>query len=139
PQLDIVEEAIFHPRKVTHVALVTARYEELFDFYTNIIGLSPYAGSKGSSYAVLRGTVGVGDLTLYRSGSGQDLGFHHVGFEVWDEADLDRALAHASAAKLKVERIVDHPARRSVTIVDPDGIRLLFYVNRQWQPEVIAS
>jgi len=38
-----------------------------------------------------------------------------------------------------VERVVDHPARHSVTIRDMDGLRLQFFVNRNWTPDVIGK
>jgi catechol 2,3-dioxygenase len=139
PEIDIVKEAVFHPKKVTHVALVTPKFEESLSFYTGIIGLKQFAGGSRGSYAVLRGTVGTGDLILYRQRPGLQPGFHHVGFEVWSEADLERSLAALPEKGIRPERTVDHPARRSVSILDPDGIRLQFFVNRKWTPETIGS
>ena len=139
PKFDVLEDAIFHPKKVTHAALVTSNFEELFEFYTQIIGLTPFVGSPENSLAVLRGTVGTGDLTLFRYRPGLELGFHHVGFEVWSEDDLDQSIAALPTRDIIAERINDHPARRSVTIIDPDGIRLQFYVNRHWSPEAIEA
>ncbi len=139
PEIDVIEEAVFHPKKVTHVALVTPKFEEQLEFYTRIIGLTPFVGAPGSAFAVLRGTVGTGDLTLYRQRLGLQPGFHHVGFEVWDEADLERSVAALPGKSIRAERIVDHPARRSVNIIDPDGIRLQFFVNRKWTPDAIRS
>jgi catechol 2,3-dioxygenase len=138
PHIDRIEDAVFHPKKVTHVALVTAKFDQMLDFYTGIIGLRRLAVS-GGSYAVLRGTVGEGDLTLYRQRRGLEPGLHHVGFEVSDETDLEHSLARLSHKGIRAERSVDHPARKSVTIVDPDGIRLQFFVNRKWTPDAIAS
>ncbi len=139
PRLEVVKEALFHPKKATHAALVTSRFEEMYAFYTGLIGLSPLVGSPESSVAVLRGTVGTGDLTLYRHRPGLQPGFHHVGFEVWDEDDLDRSITALAGKDISVEQVSDHPARRSVTIIDPDGIRLQFFVNRDWTPEVIKT
>ena len=34
---------------------------------------------------------------------------------------------------------VDHPARHSIVIKDPDGLRLQFFVNRNWAPTTIAK
>ena len=41
PELVVVESAIFHPKKVTHVALVADNFEAMFDYYVDIIGLAP--------------------------------------------------------------------------------------------------
>ena len=139
PTFDVIEEAVFHPKKVTHAALVTSEFEALFEFYTHIIGLSPFVGNSESSFAILRGTVGTGDLTLFRHRTGLRPGFHHAGFEVWDEDDLDRSIAALPGHDIAAEQISDHPARRSVTIIDPDGLRLQFYVNRDWTPDVIET
>ena len=38
---------------------------------------------------------------------------------------------------VEIEREIDHPARHSVMIKDPDGLRLQFFVNREWVPAVI--
>ena len=58
---------------------------------------------------------------------------------MWDEDDLDRSIAALPGKDISAEQISDHPARRSVTIIDPDGIRLQFFVNRNWTPEVIED
>ena len=89
--------------------------------------------------AILRGTVGTGDLTLYRQRDGLAGGFHHVGFEAWDEADLRRSVEQLAARGMQAERIVDHPARLAVTIRDPDGLRLQFFVNRNWTAQAVAG
>ena len=139
PQIDVVEDAVFHPKRITHTALVTAKFEEAYEFYTSLIGLSPFAGGPADAFAVLRGTVGSGDLTLYRHRPGLRPGFHHAGFEVWDEDDLDRSIAALDGKGIHAERIIDHPARRGVTITDPDGHRLQFFVNRDWTPAAIEA
>lgn len=139
PDIDIVKEAIFHPKKVTHVALVAANYEAMFRFYTERVGLSALIGNSRSSLAVLKGTHGNGDMTLYRQRPGLEPGFHHVGFEVWDEADLERSVAALRASGGAVERDINHPARRSVCIKDPDGLRLQFHVERDWRPDRLAG
>jgi catechol 2,3-dioxygenase len=138
-EIQVVKEAIFHPKHVTHVAFVAKNFEAMFKYYTEIIGLEPVLGDPRGSFAVLRGSAGKGDVTLYRLRDGLAPGMHHVGFVVWDEADLGRSVAALHAAGMQPEREVDHPARRSVVIKDPDGIRLQFYVDRDWTPATLAS
>lgn len=139
PELKVVPEAIFHSKRVTNVALVTKNFEQMFRYYTNIVGLSPVIGDEHGSHAVLRGTFGTGDITLLRQRPGLDLGLHHVGVEVEDEANLDRALPRLSERNIVVERHVNHAARRAIIIPDSSGIRLQFFVNRAWQPKVIVT
>jgi catechol 2,3-dioxygenase len=139
PDLVKVEAAVFHPKKVAHVALVAEHFEEMFDYYADIIGLQPLTGSRSGSSAVLRGTASEGDVTLYRKAAGLAPGLHHVGFEVWNEADLRRSITALPGKGVEVEREIDHPARHSIMIKDPDGLRLQFFVNRDWAPPVIAK
>jgi catechol 2,3-dioxygenase len=139
PELAVVERALFHPRKITHVALVAEDFEAMFDYYVDIVGLAPLSGARNSATAVLRGTASAGDVTLYRKSAELRPGLHHVGFEVRDEADLQRSIKALPGSGIAVEREVDHPARHSVTIRDPDGLRLQFFVNRDWVPAAIAA
>ncbi len=139
PDLVVVPKATFHPKRITHVALVAKDFEAMFDYYTDIVGLTPLAGTRTGAAAVLRGTVGNGDVTLYRQTAGLAPGLHHVGFEVWDEADLKKSITALPASGVQLEREVDHPARHSVVIKDPDGLRLQFFVNRDWAPQAIAK
>jgi catechol 2,3-dioxygenase len=139
PDLVVVERALFHPKKITHVALVAEDFEGMFDYYVDIVGLDPLSGNRSGASAVLRGTASAGDVTLYRKSAELHPGLHHVGFEVWDEADLQRSIAALPGSGVAVEREVDHPARHSVVIRDPDGLRLQFFVNRDWVPAAIAQ
>jgi catechol 2,3-dioxygenase len=139
PELVVVESAIFHPKKVTHVALVADNFEAMFDYYVDIVGLAALTGSPNSASAVLRGTESGGDVTLYRKSADLLPGLHHVGFEARDEADLRRSIAALPGSGVAIEREVDHPARHSIMIKDPDGLRLQFFVNREWAPAVIAK
>ena len=139
PEIKVVPEAIFHSQRVTHVALVTKDFERMFDYYTDVIGLRALVGDRRATHAVLRGTVGSGDVTLLRRRAGLEPELHHVGLEVADEADLDQALPKLAARGIAVERHIDHPARRAITIWDSSGIRLQFFVNRAWEPKVIET
>jgi catechol 2,3-dioxygenase len=139
PELVVVERALFHPKKITHVALVADDYEAMFEYYVDIVGLEPLSGAKTTASAVLHGSASAGDVTLYRKSAELHPGLHHVGFEVWDEADLERSIKALPGTGIAVERELDHPARHSVTIRDPDGLRLQFFVNRDWVPAAIAK
>ena len=139
PEIRIVENAIFHPKRASHTGLVAADFETMFDYYTRVIGLEARLGDRAAAFAVLSGTIGTCDITLFRRRGELIPGLHHVGFPVWDETDLERAVEALGATGVAIEREIDHPARRSVCIKDPDGLRLQFYVDREWEPEVIAT
>jgi catechol 2,3-dioxygenase len=84
--------------------------------------------------------VGVGDLSLLReTPTMRAPGMHHVGLEEWSEANLDHGLELLPKKGVEIERHIDHPARRALTIRDPSGNRLQFFVNRDWRAETIAT
>jgi catechol 2,3-dioxygenase len=139
PEFVVVKDSIFHPKKVTHVALVTNKFEDMYDYYSKTVGLSSFVGDRKSDFAILRGTASNGDLTLYRKRSGLSPGLHHVGFEVWDEDDLQRSVAALPGSGVALEREVEHPARHSVVIRDKDDLRLQFFVNRNWTSDAIGK
>ncbi|WBY02379.1 VOC family protein [Ramlibacter tataouinensis] len=139
PQLRTVTSSVFRGRRVTHVSLVAQKYEEMLAYYTCYLGLQQVAGSAGGDWVLLGGTASDSALTLYRAGPGRAPGFHHVGIEVGSEADLDRALALLPRDGVEVEHQIDHPVRRAITILDPDGIRLQFYVDRDWSAQRLAG
>ena len=124
---------------MTHVGLVAQKFEEMVAFYTDYLGLRMFAGSVGGTWMVLGGTAANCTITLFRSHDHLPVGFHHMGIEVGSENDLDRALVMLPSARVSVEREVNHPARRAITILDADGIRLQFYVNRDWQANRFAD
>ncbi len=139
PEIKIVDRAVFHAKRITNIAIVAKDFEGMFRFYRDRVGLKPIVGNDDATYALLNGTSGFGDFALFRQRPGLKPGMHHVGFQVWGEDDLDRSVAALPAKGIKVERDVDHPARRSVSIRDPDGLLLQFHVERDWTPATIAT
>lgn len=139
PELRVVSTSIFRAKKVTHVAFVAKDYERMFDYYTQVIGLNPFFGNRQGDFAVLRGTSSSGDFVLFRSGAGLTPGMHHVGIAVNDENELNRSVAALPERGIVLEHEIAHVVRRAVTIQDPDGIRLQFYVNREWTPANLAG
>lgn len=139
PVIRVVPDSVFRARRVTHVAFVAEDYEAMFDYYVDIVGITPFVGGRDDSYTVFRGAASDQGLTLYRMLPGLEKGMHHVGIEVKDDADLDRALGLLAGAGLTLEREVVHPARRTIAVRDPDGILLQFYVNSDWRAERLAG
>src|SRR5690606_3500746 len=139
PEIRVVENSVFRGRRVTHVAFITKDYEAMFDYYTGFVGLHPLVGDKNSPFCVLKGSASEGDISLVRNPSQLPAGMHHVGIEVASEQDLDRALTLLPEKKIQLEKEIDHPARRAVHILSPDGIRLQFYVNRRWDASTLEG
>lgn len=139
PEIRIIPEALIHCRRVTHVAFVAKKFEAMFDFYTKIVGLAPIVGGRDQAFVLLGGTHSNGDLVLYRDDVESALPIHHIGIEVWSDEDLDAAVAKIEATGGKLIANIEHAARRVVFVHDPDGLPLQLYVNRDWQPDVIAT
>lgn len=139
PPLRQVPDSVFRARRVTHVGIVAAKYEEMVAYYTCYIGMKQVAGSASGDWLLLGGTATDCALTLYRRKGAMERGFHHVGMEVGSEDDLDRAKKLLPEYGVVLERDIVHPARRAITIRDPDGIRLQFFVDRQWDPARLAG
>lgn len=137
PEIRRIGDAVFHPRRATHAVLVLENFERAFDDYRTVVGLSPVIGDADSTFAVLGGTCGERNLGLFRARGGRAPGLHHVGLQVWDEADLDESLRRLADVDHEIEAAFDHPARRGVFIKDPDGIRLQLYVERDASAEAL--
>ncbi len=139
PEIRVVPDALFHPRKVAHVCLVAGNFEAMFDYYTKVIGLDVVVGARAGEFAALHGTSGEEAVSLIRKTASTSAGLHHIGIEVLDERSLEQSIQKAAGANMDVVKVVDHPARRSVFIVDPDGALLQFYVNRRWSTQALEG
>ena len=130
PTFKRVDSAVFHPQKITHIGHVADNYEAVYDYYADYIGLSLRLDGRDDRFASLGGTLGGRDITLFRTTDQLSAGFHHHGFIVEDEADLERSIARARADGIEIEADIDHPSRRSVMVRDPDGLRCQHYAPR---------
>lgn len=135
PKIDVVAEAMFHSRRCSHVLLLTDRYDDMCAYYRDIGGLRPFWSDERAGITVFAGTHSVGDVTVQRRPANQPNGMHHFGLEVQNEADLVAGKAKAAAGGLEIVREIDHSARHTVCIKDPDGLIIQFYANRDFRPE----
>ena len=139
PKITRMEDAIFHPTHVTHAVLVVEKFEQAFDTYCDIVGLNPVAGARNAAFAVFDGTCSTRSLAIFRSNEKLRPGLHHVGLKVSEEVDLDESLHRLNGIGLGIEDKFDHPARRGVFLLDIDGIRLQFYVERESTFNALSS
>lgn len=137
PEIRRVEGAIFHPKRITHAVFATADMGALRGYYTQVVGLRSVV--RGAGFEALSGARGARDIGLIAASPFRAPGLHHVGFEVWDEADLEQSLFRARAEGIAVEADLDHPRRRSVIVRDSDGFRLQFYADRQDGPHDLGG
>jgi catechol 2,3-dioxygenase len=130
PQISRVPGAIFHPRRITHAALVMRNLEEGARFYSDVVGLSEIGRSTDGRCVLLRGSVTKYDLALHAASPDLPAGLHHIGFDVPDEPDLDEAERRLDQGGIRPEMRVEDSTKRSVFVLDPDRIRLEFHVDR---------
>ncbi|MDR5815668.1 MULTISPECIES: VOC family protein [unclassified Caballeronia] len=139
PEIRVIDAALVHGRRVSHVALIAQDFGAMFDFYTNIVGLNALAGGRDQPFALLAGTHGMGDIALYRNDVESHMPMHHIGVEVSSEADLDAAIEGIERSGGKLIAAHEHAARRVVFVHDPDGLPIQLYVNRDWTVDTIRS
>ena len=64
---------------------------------------------------------------------------HHVGFELQTEDELEAAESAVRSKGINPEVSIDSSTKRSFFLLDPDGIRLEFYVRRDGPWEVMPG
>ena len=130
PEIRRVEDAIFHPRRITHATVVAANFDAMLRFYRDVAGLDVVFRGPDDSFAVLSGTGAGHDLALFRALPDQSPGLHHIGFVVDDERDMDEAEERLKKMRIEPELRLDHDTKRSIYLRSPDGLLLEFYSTR---------
>ena len=132
PELRVVDEALIHPRRITHTVLLTDDDERLAAFYSNVGGLDPvYRASDGASVCLRGSHAGYRyHLAISKTDAGASAGYHHAAFELAEEAAVEAAERRCRDAGIEVEKTIDHPSKRSFFVIDPDGLRSEYYVCR---------
>jgi len=95
-----------------------------------VVGLDEIGRSQDGGCVLLRGSASQYDLALHAASPDLPAGLHHIGFDLSDESELDEAEQRFATTGLQPEMRVDHPTKRSVFVLDPDRVRLEFYVPR---------
>ena len=131
PELRRVDQAIFHPKRITHAVLNVGDVESSLAFYTGILGLQVLRGSPAGGYVVLGGTTGGEHIILIPTPDSQATGLHHAGFEMWSNADLDQSKLGLRDNGLTLAEEITTDSRRSLFIRDPDNFLLEFYAELQ--------
>ena len=127
PELRRVDQAIFHPKRITHAVLNVGDVEASLDFYTGILGLQVLRGNPADAYVVLGGTTGGEHIILIPTPDSEATGLHHAGFAMWSNADFDEGMRSLQEIGLSSEEEITTCARRSLFIRDPDNFLLEFY------------
>ena len=111
-------------------AIVVTDLERSIQFYSEQAGLEPLAVDIAQwRYSVFGGTERLPDLLLIES-RGEPIGLHHFGLQVADVDELSATRQRLIDAGIEIVHEVDHPKRRGVVIIDPDGIKVEILADR---------
>ena len=126
PEIRRMEGVAVHSLRTTHAVLGCSDLDEQLAFYQDVAGLDPVIYSEKSQVAVLKGTTADYSLVLFQTRGDQRPGYHHMAYEV-SGADFDVDVGQLERAGVAIEARVDHPAKKSVFLRDPDGLGVEFY------------
>ena len=130
PEIRRVDAALVHSVRTSHAVFQTDDLGRLQRFYTDVAGLEVVYTSADECCVCLQGGSSGGglDVALIESDGGACL--HHFAFEVAGASELDTAESDLLGAGLQVERREDNQSKRSVFMLDPDGLRVEFFVRQ---------
>ena len=130
--LRTVGDALVHPTRLSHAVLQTGDHDAMVRFCEEVAGFDVVYRSNDGAIVCYRGTDGCYhfDFALVRQPNTAPPAIHHYSFEVLEEAELDDAQDRLAASGVDIERQVDNAAKRSIFLVDPDGLRCEFFVRR---------
>ena len=132
PKFDVVEEAPAHPLRAGRGVFIVSDFDRLLDFYTQIAGFDLAYAAPDKSYAFLRGQASTRDYhcAVFAQAPGLEVGYHHVGLEMPDEASVEQAEAALTKQGVAIEMSVDNASKRALFLRDPDQLLLEFYYTR---------
>ncbi len=126
PQIRRMEGVAVHSLRTTHAALGCSDLDEQLAFYQDVAGLDPVIYSDQSQVAVLKGTAADYSLVLFQADAERRSGYHHMAYEV-SPSDFDVDVRQLEREGFAIEASLDHPAKKSVFLRDPDGLGVEFY------------
>ena len=109
--------------RLSYMAIMCREPERLEEYYEHWFGFEPIQRAANGSIYLIDGAMTMG---LLRQGSAngeenQDLGLHHVGFEVESVAEIERRLREFDPAQALQRRPAEDPYATH-RLVDPEGI-----------------
>jgi len=123
------------PQAIGHIVLNVTDVERSVQFYRDLIGFQVSRYRPGSTTAFLTCGVVHHDLALFKAPPGArpyepgQVGLHHFAFQMENYAALQAAHQRLVGAGARIEGIVDFGFIRTVSVVDPDGMRIELFVN----------
>lgn len=126
----VVEDALVHPARLSHAVVATADHESMMRFCEEVAGFEEVERTGDGNVACYRGSGGCYHFDYALVGGQAERGLHHYSFEVTTEVELAAAERRLDAAGIAIERRVDNAGKRSLFLIDPDGLRCEFFVRR---------
>tara|TARA_B100001123_G_scaffold450007_2_gene617985 strand:- start:2693 stop:3697 length:1005 start_codon:yes stop_codon:yes gene_type:complete len=130
PRLYGVDDAPLHPLRITHCAFVVSNVKRAMHFYEHVAGLNKVHVADDDSYAIFEGDMGDYNLSIFQAREGEQVGMHHCGFQLADEESLEQSVASLIEDGVHIERQINDINKRSLFLLDHDGIRWEFCVDR---------
>lgn len=129
PEIREIADAAIHTRRASHAVLVAADYESLYRHYTDLVGLVPMVGGPDDQFVILAGSLGTECLAIFRAQPGWKTGFHHGGFELENDTELERSQRLLRDRGIAIKHEASHAIRRCIHICDPCGNPMQFFVD----------
>ena len=138
PEIRRVNDAIFHPVRTTHAAIVVADMDAAVEHYTGVVGLTVDPASEGMPFTVLKGAGNERTLILHGASPSRPAGYHHVALRVASVQDLDKSASEARRNGIRIEADLTHCGRRAVLVRDPDDCLVRLYADEAAEPAIDA-
>ncbi len=122
------------PEAIGHVVLNVSDVERSVRFYRDLVGFQ-VSYQPGSNMAFLTCGKVHHDLALFKAPAGArpyeqgQVGLHHFAFQLKNYEALQAAYRRLIEAGAEVTGTVDFGFMRTVSVADPDGIRLELFAN----------
>jgi len=123
------------PRAIGHIVLNVSDVERSVRFYHDIIGFDLSRYQPGGNTAFLTCGKIHHDLALFKAPEGAEpyrkgqVGLHHFAFEMESYEALQAIHRRLVENGIKIDDTTDFGFIRTVTVADPDGMRLELFVN----------
>jgi catechol 2,3-dioxygenase len=123
------------PRAIGHIVLNVGDVERSVQFYRDVVGFEVSRYQPGGTTAFLTCGAIHHDLALFKAPDGArpyeqgQVGLHHFAFEMASYEALQAAYRRLVEAGAKIDGTVDFGFMRTVSVIDPDGMKLELFVN----------
>ena len=130
PTIRQVPAAPLHPRNTTSATFATHRFEPMKQFMLEVVGLAllkEERNDRNLRRAGFQAMHGERDLVLQEVREGEPTGYRCFALLLGKDTDLDAARKHLKAAGVNPVERVDDDGRRTLVLIDPDGMEVEFY------------